>query len=258
MPVELDAYTLLKMLVAQLLMPLPLCLMLFVCGALLRLRLARAGQGFMFLSVAALFLLSWSPVADRLLAPFESRFPALHALPQGESPVAILVLGAGYQPESDWTLSGQLSDAAVNRLMEGMRLWHQAQDMTLIVSGRDRDPAIPSMALAYADLARSIGVPQESIYPLAQPRDTGEEARAAVQLLGTGSSLVLVTSASHMPRAMYHFRKAGLNPIAAPTHYLALRDRPDTLGYWIPSARHLRKSERAFYEALGALAVRWE
>lgn len=255
---EFDFYTLLKMLVAQLLMPLPLCLMLFVCGVLLRPRFVRVGQSFMLLSVAVLFLLSWSPVADRLLAPFESRFPALHALPQAEAPAAILVLGAGYQPEPDWTLSGQLSDAAVNRLVEGVRLWHQARNMMLIVSGRDRDPAIPSMALAYADLARSIGVSQQRIYPLVEPRDTGEEARAAARLLGAGSSLVLVTSASHMPRAMYHFRKAGLKPIAAPTHYLALRDRPDTLGYWIPSARHLRKSERAFYEALGALAVRWE
>lgn len=62
----------------------------------------------------------------------------------------------------------------------------------------------------------------------------------------------------HMPRAMRHFHNAGLHPIAAPTHYLALRDDPDRLSYWIPSARHLQKTERAFYQWLGSVAVRWE
>jgi len=42
-----------------------------------------------------------------------------------------------------------------------------------------------------------------------------------------------------------------LEPIAAPTHYLAGRDDADKLGYWVPSARHLEKSERAVYEWLG-------
>lgn len=61
-----------------------------------------------------------------------------------------------------------------------------------------------------------------------------------------------------MLRAMRHCQEANLNPIAVPTHYLALRDNSDMLSYWVPSARHLRKSERAFYEALGMIALRWE
>ncbi|NLY59529.1 MAG: DUF218 domain-containing protein, partial [Gammaproteobacteria bacterium] len=52
-------------------------------------------------------------------------------------------------------------------------------------------------------------------------------AYAAAAVLGEGAQVLLVTSASHMPRAMRHFQNAGLRPIAAPTHYLAGRDDLD-------------------------------
>ena len=35
---------------------------------------------------------------------------------------------------------------------------------------------------------------------------------------------ILVTSANHMPRAVAAFRKAGMDPIPAPTEYLARDD----------------------------------
>lgn len=254
---EMDLYTLIKVLAAQLLMPLPLCLGLFLLGLIIGWRRA-AGRLLSSLAFIALALLSWAPVADRLLHPIEARYPPLHTWPHDQAPRAVMVLGAGFQPHQPWTLTGQLSDSAVTRLTEGLRLWHQSPDTPLLLSGTDRRPEVPSMALGYAALAQELGVPEGRIHALTHPRDTGEESRAAAQLLGTGARLVLVTSASHMPRAITHFRAAGLDPIPAPTHYLALRDDRNTLGYWIPSSRHLRKSERAFYEMLGMLAAGWE
>ncbi|MBP0050155.1 envelope biogenesis factor ElyC [Marinobacterium sp. AK62] len=251
-------YTLVKVMAAQLLMPLPLCLVLFVFGLLLRLRWRKLGAGCSFVAVVLLVLLSWAPVADRLLLPFESAYPALHDWPEEQAVNAVMVLGAGYQPNQPWVITGQLSDSAANRLLEGLRLWHLNPEATLIVSGASRHENIEPMALAYARVAKEIGVPSAQLEVLDTPTDTGQEARAAVARLGQGASLLLVTSASHMPRAMRHFKQAGLAPIAAPTHYLAQRDDFATLPYWVPSARHLRKSERAFYEALGLLAARWE
>lgn len=251
-------YTLIKVAAAQVLMPLPLCLLLFVFGLLLRLRWRRFGGGCSVLALVLLALLSWSPVADRLLAPFESVYPAVHQWPQNKPVGAVMVLGGGYQPNQPWVVTGQLSDSSANRLLEGLRLWHLNSEALLLVSGADRRAGIEPMARAYGRVAMDMGVPESRLWVLDMPTDTGEEARAAAALLGEGASLLLVTSASHMPRAMRHFQQAGLNPIAAPTHYLALRDDPDTLAYWIPSARHLRKSERAFYEALGMIAARWE
>jgi len=58
--------------------------------------------------------------------------------------------------------------------------------------------------------------------------------------LGDGARLVLVTSASHMPRAMAYSRRAGLEPVAAPTHRLSGRSAYDELRDWLPAADHLQ------------------
>jgi len=102
------------------------------------------------------------------------------------------------------------------------------------------------------------GVPNDRLVVLDTPTDTGQESRAVRKALGEGAALVLVTSASHMPRAMAHFRAAGLAPVAAPTHYLAGNDSTDDLSYWVPSAKNFRKTERALYETMGRLALRFE
>lgn len=254
----MELYTFAKVMAAQLLMPLPLCLMLFLLGLLTCMRWRRFGRVCSLSAVLLLALLSWAPLADRLLEPFESKYSPVQHWPTAQPVSAVMVLGGGYQPNQPWVVTGQLSDSSANRLLEGLRLWHLKPAVLLLVSGADRREDIEPMARAYGRVATDMGVPADRLRVLDTPTDTGEEARTAATLLGKGSALLLVTSASHMPRAMRHFQKAGLNPIAAPTHYLALRDDPDTLAYWIPSARHLRKSERAFYEALGMLATQWE
>jgi uncharacterized SAM-binding protein YcdF (DUF218 family) len=114
------------------------------------------------------------------------------------------------------------------------------------------------MAQGYAQAAVAMGVSGERLVVLDTPTDTGREARAVRESLGEGIALVLVTSASHMPRAMAHFRAAGLAPMAAPTHYLADSDSSGALSDWVPSAKNIRKTERAMYEAMGRLALRFE
>lgn len=252
-------YVLLKMLAAQLLMPLPLCFLLLAAGVLLRRICLRLGNAVAVAGVLALVLLSWAPVADRLLGPIEARYPPVHSWPETPSVSAVVVLGGGYQPNQPWVVTGQLSEASVNRLLEGLRLWHLSpSEPLLVVTGASRYVGIEPMARAYERVARDMAVPDSQLHVLDTPTDTGEEAKAVAKLLGEGASVLLVTSASHMPRAMVYFQQAGLNPIAAPTHYLALRDDVATVGYWMPAARHLQKSERAIYEWLGMRAVRWE
>ena len=251
-------YTLIKAMAAQLLMPLPLCVCLFVLGVLLRLRWRRSGASVALGAVLLLVLFSWAPVADRLLGPIEARYPALHDWPASESVAAVMVLGGGFQPHQPWVVTGQVSEASANRLLEGLRLWHLRPDALLLVSGADRRAGVEPMARAFGRIAVDMGVPASHVRMLDSATDTGEEARAAAAVLGEGAQVLLVTSASHMPRAMQHFLNAGLRPIAAPTHYLAGRDDVNQLSYWVPSARHLEKSERAVYEWLGGIAVRWE
>ena len=166
----MDLYVFVKMLAAQLLMPVPIALVLFVLGVVIRKRLRYLGDGFVFVAVLFLGLLSWAPVADRLLAPFESMYAPLHVWPSEHSTQVVMVLGGGYQPNQPWVVTGQISDASANRLLEGMRLWYLNTDAVLIVSGASRQAEIEPMARAYARIAYDMGVPEKSVFVLDTPR----------------------------------------------------------------------------------------
>ena len=94
------------------------------------------------------------------------------------------------------------------------------------------------------------GIAPERIVIEGRSRDTAEQARYVADLLGD-ASLILVTSASHMPRSMALFRQAGLDPIAAPSDYYVYSDRPRSIWAWLPGVSALEKSERAVYEYMG-------
>jgi len=248
----------LKSLVATLLMPLPVALLLVLGGAWMAARGARR-TGFVtgFAGFFLVFLAAWSPVADRLLEPLEQAYaPVLDVAALGDI-VAVVVLGAGWEPDADWPAGTRLNDSSVNRLMEGLRLLEALPDAKLVVSGASRRADEAPVAQGYAQAAQALGVPAKRIVVLDTPTDTAQEAYAVRDLLGTEARFLLVTSASHMPRSVQHFERVGLSPIASPTHVLTGRGRPVRLSYWVPSSDALRKTERAVYETLGLRALEW-
>jgi uncharacterized SAM-binding protein YcdF (DUF218 family) len=70
-------------------------------------------------------------------------------------------------------------------------------------------------------------------------------------------ALILATSASHIPRAMKIFQKAGMEPIAAPCDYTDVEKPANVWKTWylppLPNGRKIDQSERACYEWLGNL-----
>lgn len=249
-------YESIKTLTAILLMPMPVLAILFIVGwGMRRWGCYRLGDNLMLVAVVALLLAAWPPVADRLINPLETQYAAINEWPNDSEIEAVVVLGGGWQPDQPWSVTGKLSESSGFRLMEGLRLWHQRPDVPLLVSGSGAE-ADRTMAHGYAEAAEALGVPSQQVVKLVSPSDTAQEAKAVKALLGEGAQIVLVTSASHMPRAIRHFERVGLKPIAAPTHYLAQQQAG--LAYWLPSARELRKTERAIYEAFGLIASSWE
>jgi uncharacterized SAM-binding protein YcdF (DUF218 family) len=249
----------LKSLAATLLMPLPVALLLVLLGVWMALRgWRRTGFVTGFAGFLLLFLAAWSPVADRLLEPLEQAYaPVLEVAALGDI-AAVVVLGAGWEPDADWPPGTRLNDSSVHRLMEGLRLLEALPEATLVVSGGSRRTGVAPVAHGYAAAAQALGVDPERIVVLDSPTDTAQEAYAVREFLGTEARFVLVTSASHMPRAVRHFERVGLSPIASPTHYRTGRDGLDRLRYWVPSSDALRKTERAVYEYLGLGALEWD
>ncbi len=244
----------LKGLVSALAMPLPMALGLAVVGLV---GLGRRFLGRLLVALALVVVVgaSWVPVADRLLAPLEATYAPVFEVADPGVYAAVVVLGAGWEPDANWPAPARLNESAALRLMEGLRLLQTLPQAQLVVTGASRRAGEAPVAQGYAAAARAMGVAPERIVVLDTPTDTALEAYAVREALGAHEPFLLVTSAAHMRRAVAHFERAGLTPSPAPTHFLSGRGRPAQFSYWVPSAENLRKTERAIYEYLGLWAL---
>lgn len=216
---------------------------LAVVGVILLWTGSRQGIGRILatLGVGLLFLISLGPVANAILRPLEHWYPVYEG---GERFRNIVVLGGGRIVDRRLPVSSQLTDASRARILDGVRLYRSMPGARLILTGHMVAPAMARMAL-------DLGVPEADLVQADEPLDTKDEARTVRRLLGD-QPFLLVTSASHMPRAMGLFRKQGLDPTPVPVRHLI--QIPETAP-WIPrpAGRELRKTERAVYEYLGIL-----
>lgn len=241
----------LKKIIGGMILPLPLLLMLIALGLLLVwfTRFQRSGKIVITTGWLVLLLLSLQPVADGLLRPIEDKYPTW----QGNQKVAyIVVLGGGYTWDDKWAPSSNLINNSLPRLNEGIRLWLANPGSKIIFTGAAAKTNPVSTAEAGARVAESLGVPRAAIITLDSPKDTEEEAAAVKQAIGDAPFL-LVTSASHLPRAMIFFEHAGLHPLPAPANQLAVSAPLNPWERAIPSPAWLMHSDRVGYETLGRL-----
>lgn len=231
---------LLKKIISALILPIPMALSSLLVGALLLRRWPRMGKGLMILGPAYLLLLSFSPFSVWLTNSLELRYPVY----QGQPVDYVFVLGNAHMSHPDRPPEQQLSAAAKGRLWEGLRIWRQNPDATLVVSGYGGLDPIPHALLA-RDAAIANGVPAEQIITLPAALDTGEEAMLTAEF-AQGKSAALVTSATHMHRALKHYHGAGLAPIPSPADFTAIPSRN-----WQFSADNLLMSQRTLHEYIG-------
>jgi uncharacterized SAM-binding protein YcdF (DUF218 family) len=190
-------------------------------------------------------------ISAALLRPLEQGYPPLAlSSSQGagiclEKVKFIVVLGGGYSTDPRVDVASHLAEATVARLVGGIEFYKEIPGSKLLLSGGP-----PAQADAMAKVALALGVKEQDVILERSSRNTQQEAIFIAPTVGKAPFL-LVTSASHMPRAMALFRKLGMNPIAAPTDFLAKRTRgwgPDDI---YPSYYGLYEAERAVYEYLG-------
>ncbi|WJY13353.1 envelope biogenesis factor ElyC [Pectobacteriaceae bacterium CE90] len=243
-----------KKYIGSLLQPLPLLLLLMGMALLLIWfsRWQKSGKTLLSLSWLTLLLISLQPVADYLLLPLESQYHTWQSSPQAPHVNYIVVLGGGYTFNPDWAPSSNLINNSLARVAEGVRLYRANPGSKLIFTGAAAQGNPVSSAKVASQVAESLGVPTQDMQLLDTPRDTKEEAMATFALIGQ-QPFILVTSASHMPRAMRFFQAQGLNPIPAPANQLAITTPLNPWEKIFPSALYLSHSERAWYETLGNL-----
>ena len=240
------------------LMPLPFCLTLLVLGLWLVWSSKRINLGRFLLTcgVTLLLLLCNRYVSTWLIRPLEWTYAPIAEMRPG-SPLpaelaqcrAVVVLGGGHGDNRQLPALAKLSSASRARLTEGLRLVRALPEARLVVTGGGQ-PGEPSHAAVQGEAAVALGFPSERLVRVETPRDTEEEAEQLSRLLHD-EPFALVTSASHMRRAMALMRSRGLRPVPCPCDYTARSGGRVKWTDFLWDTESLGRSTWAVYERLG-------
>ena len=245
--------TLIKGIADVLTAPLVIVLLVAIAAAVCRLTGRSRASRIVLIGAAVLTYLASIPLVGKaLLRPLETRFRPLNA-DQLPSVDYIVVLGSGYAPHDGIAVTAALDREGLMRAVEAVRLMRSLRGARLVMLGGALR-GYPPVAQGYAQLARALGVAEQSLIISDRPRDTRSESNEVRRLLGSRPFL-LVTSAYHMPRAMCLMRRAGAEPIAAPAGQRAYGATPISWRSFLPGAGGLADTERALHEYAGLVAI---
>ena len=228
-----------------------------LAGALLLRRSKRAGWSVIALTLALAWTLSTPFVGAGLLRALQSE-PAIP--PERDRAAlraaadAIVVLAAEQRPESPEFPIPAVGPMTLERLRYAAELARRS-GLPVCTSGGVPQLGAPALADAMAEvLEHDYGVAVR--WREGRSGDSlGNALESAALLAPAGVERVyVVTHAWHMPRALYAFRQAGLEPVPAPTAFRGPA-HVTPRSFW-PSARGLSESALAWHELLGLVYYR--
>lgn len=232
----------------------PLGTSILVLGLGLVLLIFKRGIGVLLVAIGFSILLIFSLPGSTfyIVSYLESQFPPRKS---NEMPVAdlIVVLGGGINIPVLPRTEPELADAA-DRINFGRKLFVAGSADYLLLTGGN--VVKQTGYLSEADYANEVlqewGVPSENILVEKNSRNTYENAIFSFELFGAEyPSILLVTSAMHMPRAVATFKKAGFRVVPASTDIKVTTKVMKLGARWLPSAGALRLSSDALHEIYG-------
>jgi uncharacterized SAM-binding protein YcdF (DUF218 family) len=219
-------------------------MILGILGAvLLALRHQRSGWSCLILSLSLWWILSVPIIADGLDRLVEG-YPAFDAATVTHAQAIVILGGAGardHAPEYAGQPAVELD--LLDRINYGARLSRLTHLPILVTSD---PPNVRAMAVA---LARDFQMPPRWVD--SNSHDTFENARNSAALLRADhvTSILLVTSSTHMVRALREFAATGLAVTAAPVQLETAHEEPPWR--YLPSVEGMQRSNRAIYELVG-------
>ena len=267
----------LKPVLAALLLPPAPFLLLALAGAGLTRRRPRTARGLIVLACVGVWLCScvgaarwveesWLALPAPLDATERAQLKARAAA--GES-IAIVVLGGGVNPQAPEYGGADLASPSLFRLRYGLWLGRQTGIPVAASGGVGWGPSSPGIqpeASRMAEIAQAeYGAPLRWVETAS--RDTHENAVNTLALLGPAGirEIVLVTHATHLPRALREFRAAAAVD-AASASSPAMRITPAAMGQawpadspllrWLPSSEGTLRVRAALHEVLAKLGDR--
>ncbi|MNF89369.1 hypothetical protein D3C84_718920 [compost metagenome] len=240
--------------VKQLLLPPGLLMLLLLLGWWLRRSRPRLAGACFALGLGGFWLMSL-PVVVEWSADLLEREPPLAReewSTLGQRADAIVVLGSGREHGDVAWGADQPTGIGLERQRYAARL-AKASGLPVLASGGLHYGIPPTEAQMMADSLRDdFGVTVR--WQEGKSRTTWENAQFTAQLLLPQGvkRVVIVTHAAHMPRAVWSFRKAGFDVVAAPMGFLG-GDNARPLGGWLPESKSIWQSGQLMNEAVGQI-----
>lgn len=163
----------------------------------------------------------------------------------------IVVLGGGHGFNERLPANSLLSNQALVRLNEGIRLHRQLPNSYLVTSGSKGSTPV-SQAELLRQTAILLGVSGERVMVQEEPYNTFTEAAAYSRKYAGKHPVILVTNASHMPRAVMVFESFGVEVTPSPANY-HIKEAPGFRWFGFPSTRNIGYLKSAFYEYIAIL-----
>ena len=215
---------------------------------------SKAARRCLAYAIGAYALLSVHAVGELLAHPLTYAYEPFEGSSDARQPGAIVVLGGGFDTVRGWkSVSGTLPSPSMQRVLEAARVYRELGNPWVISSGGGRPGEDVDVSVA-AVMRRALidqGVPADRIVLEPTSSNTREEvgpALAVLRRLGV-DRFVLVTSDTHMWRAIATFRAGGANPVPAIAPH-------DVLNGWlryVPTSRGLDFDGEVVHEYVGLL-----
>jgi uncharacterized SAM-binding protein YcdF (DUF218 family) len=221
-------FWILSKLLWKLLAPEKVILFLFLLGTiLLWTRRNRVGRWMISIATVLFLVPTLLPWSNYLFWPLEERFSAPSELPKNIS--GIIALGGAEKAVITSTRGQPALNGGAERMTTFIGLARHYPDAKLIYAGgigslyQQNYKSNETAQKLFAQL----GLNTDRVLFDSQARNTAENAANSLKLLGKKpeGNWILITSASHIPRAVGIFRKIGWNVIPYPVDY-------KTTGQW--------------------------
>lgn len=246
---------LIKKILGSLLQPLSLILLSGFFGLfLLHTRRQILGRVLLSLSLLSLLLLSYAPIAHTISRGLEKQYTP-YVLKPAFKPKYVIVLGGGVVMDPTFPITSQIGSVSLARLVEGIRIFRKHPDSTLLLSGGGTLAGQQrAEAAVMAEMAQLLGVPVGSILTESKSWDTKDQARRLKRIVAD-APFVLVTSATHLPRAMLMFQEEGMKPVPGPAKFHSKDDEETVFNRHtlFPRPQNLVHVSRSVHEYLGLL-----
>lgn len=228
-------------------------------GLLLLLRWRRLAIALLAGNMLLLYALSTPFGMVLLTKPLEDSNPALSVndATASDAQAIVLLSGAIYVAAPEYGKLDSVMPGTLARMQYAAWLKQRTQLPLLVSGGSVYSNGAPIAAVMTRVLRDELDT--AVAWSETDSRNTEENARYTADMLGPRNikRILLVTDASHMPRASAYFRRYGFAVIAAPTRFYSTGDysrRP--WGYYYPSASHFERSVAALHEYLGLAVAR--